>query len=120
MWWAGAGLAAYALLPWSRGTGPAGRAATGLTLAGWHWAAAGVGVALVLAVFLAPGRETRRAGRALAAVAGGGTLLALAMVLTSKDPFGVGALGTAGSLLTVTGLGLARAQLVRGDRKSVV
>ncbi|MBI3454319.1 MAG: iron ABC transporter permease [Candidatus Rokubacteria bacterium] len=113
-WWAAVGLGAFLLLPWSRGAGVAGRAATGVALAGQHWAAAGVGLTLLGALLLALGRARRGTGRALALVAGGGTGLALALVVGGTEPFGVGAVGTTLSLLTLAGLALGRAGLVRG------
>ncbi|HEV8307974.1 MAG TPA: iron ABC transporter permease, partial [Methylomirabilota bacterium] len=113
-WWAALGLGAFAGLPWSRGAAVGGPVASGLALAASHRLAATVGLTLLLTFLVALARPTRRTGRALVVTAGGGTLLALGWVVASEAPLGVGALVTTLSLLTVSGLGLARAGLVRG------
>ena len=112
-WWGALGLAAFALLPWSRGTGP-GAAASGLTLATQGWLPAAVGLALLSAPALALGGAPRRVGRTLTATAGAGATLAMTMIVTAREPGGAGALVTTLSLVSLTGLGLARARFVRG------
>jgi iron(III) transport system permease protein len=112
-WWAVAGLTAFGLLPWLRGV-PAGPAGTGLAMAARSALAAGAGLALLAALGVALARPRRAAGRALAGVAAVGTVLASWLVVTGPAPFGLGAFGTTAALLTLTGLGLARAGLVRG------
>jgi iron(III) transport system permease protein len=106
--WALAGLAAFAVLPWSRAS-----VTPGLMLAGRHGLAAAVATALVIALAVAMLRPSRATARALVVAAGGSTALALALLLT-REPFGVGAVATVAATLTVTGFALARAGLVRG------
>jgi iron(III) transport system permease protein len=109
VWWAGVGVAAFALAPWARGSG-AWPASTALALAAASWPMAGVGAASVAALGLAGAGG----GRGLAAVGGAGAGLALATIVARGEPFGAGALIVTLSLLTLAGLGLGRAGLVRG------
>jgi iron(III) transport system permease protein len=109
--WSLAGLAGFALVPWSRG---GGGAAVALVVAPGGWLAGLVGAALVAALALGTVRATRQVGRVLVAVAGIGTAGALVLGAGGAAPMGIGALVTAGSLLTLAGLGLAQSRLVRG------
>ncbi|HEV8676585.1 MAG TPA: iron ABC transporter permease [Methylomirabilota bacterium] len=113
-WWAGLGLAAFALAPWARGvSGWPG--STGLALAGRTWAAVGIGLALLAGLGLGLGPWGRvQAGRILVAAGGVGSALALGLVFARGEPFGAGALLSTLSLLTLAGLGLGQAGLVRG------
>jgi iron(III) transport system permease protein len=117
--WGAIGLFGFALGPWARASSRTGSAATGLALA----AREGIpgiglvplaGVALVTASVLALTRGGRSSGRALAAVAGGGALVALAGLARGAGPAGWGALATTASLVSLAGVGLSRGRLVRG------
>jgi iron(III) transport system permease protein len=113
--WAALGLAAFVVLPWSRGGagGPRLPAGLGLAAAGDGFVA-GAGLALLAGLALALTRGSRRTGRVLALAGGLGLLLSVTALVGSKAPAGLGAGLVTGSLLTLAGLGLAQATWVRG------
>jgi iron(III) transport system permease protein len=117
--WGAIGLLGFGVGWWTRGSAQTGSAVTGFALAVREGGpGAGivlfVGVALVVAAGLALVDGGRSAGRALAAVAGAGVLLALAGLLRGAGPAGWGALVATASLVNLAGIGLARGRLVRG------
>jgi iron(III) transport system permease protein len=117
--WGVIGLLSFALGSWTRGSGRAGPAVTGLALVLREGIPGGglvllVGLALVVATSLALVGGGRPVGRVLAAVAGAGVVLAFVGVARAAGPAGWGALGTTASLVNLTGIGLARGRLVRG------
>ncbi len=113
--WGGLGLLGLVALPWSRGPGsrPAGPG-----LLATSGGAAVVAVALLAAVAASLGAAPGTAGRlrrhALLVSAAIGTAGALVLAARGPAPAGPGALVVVLSLLTLAGLGLDRAALVRG------
>lgn len=117
--WGVIGLLSFALGSWTRGSGRAGPAVTGLALVVREGVPGGgfvllVGLALVVATGLALAGGGRPVGRVLAGVAGAGVLLALVGLARAAGPAGWGALAATASLVNLTGIGLARGRLVRG------
>jgi iron(III) transport system permease protein len=117
--WGAIGLVSFALGSWTRGSGRAGPAVTGLALVVRDGIPGGgfvllVGLALVVATGLALASGGRPVGRVLAGVAGAGVLLALVGLARAAAPAGWGALGATASLVNLAGIGLARGRLVRG------
>ena len=113
--WGGLGLLGLAALPWSRGPGPR---PVGLGLLATSGGAAVVAVALLAAVaaslLAAPGSGGRVRRYALLVSAAVGTVGGLILAARGPAPAGPGALVAVLSLLTLAGLGLDRAALVRG------
>ena len=118
IFWAALTLGAFALLPWER-VGKAFLAwswsSTGVALAPTRWPFVAVCLAATLAVVVgACGRGTRRAGAALLAVSVAGALTALFQLAAAGRAFGLGGLVCLLGLLTLAGIALAQAGVVRG------
>lgn len=118
IFWAALTLGAFALLPWER-VGKAFLAwswsSTGVALAPTTWPFVAVGLAAVLAIVVgACGRGTRRAGAVLLAVSVAGALTALFQLAAAGRAFGLGGLVCLLGLLTLVGIALAQAGVVRG------
>jgi iron(III) transport system permease protein len=105
--WGLAGLLGFAVLPWARG-GP-----TGLGAAAGRPGLIVVGLALGLATAAAQ-RGGRAAGRVLVGLAAAGATAGIWDAVAGAAPAGGGALLAVASLVTLAGLGLARAGWVRG------
>jgi iron(III) transport system permease protein len=111
-------LGAFAVLPWER----VGKAfltlswpQTGLGQIGSHWPLALVALAAFLAILLAlRGSGSQKAGRLILALATLGTLAALFQLFMTGRAFGLGAMISLFGLLTLAGIGLAQAGLIRG------
>lgn len=111
-------LAAFAVLPWER----VGRVflalswrQTGLGQIPSHWFLAPVGLAASLAILLAiRGSGSQKAGFLLLGLAVLGTLAGLLQLLVTGRAFGLGAMISLFGLLTLAGIGLAQAGLIRG------
>jgi iron(III) transport system permease protein len=116
--WGALGLLSFVGLAWGQGGSPGTLRPTGLSLALHGDVRAGAlavtGVALVAATGLGMAGVGRPRGRALGLAAGAGAVLALWALVHVATPAGWGALGTIGALVSLTGIGLARAGLVRG------
>jgi iron(III) transport system permease protein len=111
-------LGGFALLPWER-VGKAfltlswSRSALGQVSS--HWSLAMVGMAACLAIALALGRAASQgAGRLILALSVLGLLAGLIQLFTTGRAFGLGAMASLFGLLSLAGIGLAQAGLLRG------
>ncbi len=111
-------LGAFAVLPWDR----VGRVfltlswrQTGLSQIPGHWFLAPVALAATLAILLTiRGSGSQKAGILLLAVATLGTLAGLFQLFATGRAFGLGAMISLFGLLTLAGIGMAQAGLIRG------
>ena len=111
-------LGAFAVLPWER-VGKAFLALswpqTGLGQIANHWSLALIGLAASLAILLAIwGSGSPQAGRLILVLATLGALAGLLQLFMTGRAFGLGALISLFGLLTLAGIGLAQAGLIRG------